>query len=108
MQHRIGCRPNLEEEAFTFNNFLLEARWFTLHQTEGAEYQPTSLPDWNEEKALESLRIERVPFEDLDGNTQGYALRGQKMRSARLRRTPVEPFSMSSATNCSVIAMKPT
>jgi hypothetical protein len=37
-----------EEEAFTFNNFLLKARWFTLHQTEGAEYQPTSLPDWNE------------------------------------------------------------
>ena len=41
-----------EEEAFTFKNFLLKARWFTLHQTEGAEYQPTSLPDWNEEKAL--------------------------------------------------------
>jgi len=66
------------EEEFTFNNFLLKARWFTLHQTEGAEYQPTSLPDWNEQKALEALRIDRVLFEDLDGNTQGYALRGQK------------------------------
>jgi antirestriction protein ArdC len=76
------------EEAFTFNNFLLKARWFTVHQTEGTEYQPTSLPDWNEQKALETLQIERVPFEDLDGNTQGYALRGQKIAVSPIAETP--------------------
>jgi antirestriction protein ArdC len=67
------------EKDFIFTHFLLQNRWFTIHQTEGAEYQPTSLPDWNEQKALETLKIERIPFEDLDGNTQGYAKRGRKV-----------------------------
>jgi hypothetical protein len=68
-----------QEKDCTFTHFLLQSRWFTLHQTEGAEYQTTSLPDWNEQRALETLKIERIPFEDLDGNTQGYAKRGRKV-----------------------------
>lgn len=68
-----------QEKDFIFTHFLLQSRWFTIHQTEGAEYQPTSLPNWNEQKVLETLKIERIPFEDLDGNTQGYAKRGRKI-----------------------------
>ena len=57
----------------------VQSRWFTIHQTEGTEYHTTSLPDWNEQRALDTLKIERIPFEDLDGNTQGYAKRGRKV-----------------------------
>jgi len=44
---------------------------FVLAQTEGREYQPPAIPEWNEERALAALNIQRVRFEDLDGNTQG-------------------------------------
>jgi len=47
--------------------------WFVLAQIEGAEYQPEPLPTWDESLALATLEIERVGFDDLDGNTQGYA-----------------------------------
>jgi hypothetical protein len=46
---------------------------FVLSQTEGAEYNPPAVPDWDESRALATLAIERMPFDDLDGNTQGYA-----------------------------------
>ena len=68
-----------QEEEFTFTHFTYKAHWFVLSQTEGKEYQPPAMPDWNEQKALEALNIQRVEFEDLDGNTQGYAKRGQKI-----------------------------
>jgi antirestriction protein ArdC len=68
-----------QEEDCTFTGFLFKAHWFTLAQTEGAEYKPTSLPDWNEQTALQRLNVERVEFEALDGNTQGYAKRGRKI-----------------------------
>jgi hypothetical protein len=37
------------------------------------------IPEWDEQKALEALNIQRVEFEDLDGNVQGYAKRGGKI-----------------------------
>jgi hypothetical protein len=37
---------------------------------QGTDSQPPAIPEWNEQKALEALKIERVPFESLDGNTQ--------------------------------------
>ncbi len=60
-----------QEEEFTFTHFTYKAHWFVLSQTEGKEYQPPVIPQWNEQKALRTLNIERVEFEDLDGNTQG-------------------------------------
>jgi hypothetical protein len=57
-----------QDEQFTYTHFTLKNRWWVLAQTEGAEYQPPAIPDWNEQKALEALKIERIPFEDLDGN----------------------------------------
>jgi len=67
------------EEQFTYTHFALKNHWFVLGQTEGAEYQAPPSPEWEEAKALATLNIERVPFEDLDGNTQGYARRGGKI-----------------------------
>jgi antirestriction protein ArdC len=60
-------------EVRAFTRFVYRANWFVLSQTEGKEYVPASLRDWEEERALESLMIVRVPFRHADGNTQGYA-----------------------------------
>ena len=60
-----------DEQAFT--RFVHRPHWFVLSQTEGADYQPADLPDWNEERALAALEIERVSFAHTNGNAQGYA-----------------------------------
>jgi antirestriction protein ArdC len=68
-----------QEEQFTYTHFALKNLWFLLGQTEGVEYQAPPSPEWEETKALAALNIERILFEDLDGNTQGYARRGGKI-----------------------------
>jgi len=68
-----------QEEQFTYTHFALKNHWFVLGQTEGAEYQAPPNPGWDEQKALATLNLERIPFENLDGNTQGYARRGGKI-----------------------------
>ena len=55
-------------QIFTFKN-----NWFVLAQTDGQEYQPPALPGWDKEAALRKLEIAEIPFESLNGNTQGYA-----------------------------------
>jgi hypothetical protein len=63
-----------------------------IAQTEGAEYKPTLIPDWNEQKALETLNIQRVEFENLDGNAQGYARRGRKIAVSPIAALPHKTF----------------
>lgn len=46
---------------------------FALADTIGPELPPLELPDWDLDRALKNLDIKRVPFNDLDGNTQGYS-----------------------------------
>jgi hypothetical protein len=53
--------------------FVERPHWFVLSQTEGKDYTPLQLPEWNEAQALRSLLIGRVPFRHVDGNCQGYA-----------------------------------
>lgn len=57
-----------------YTRFIYRARWFLLSQTEGKEYAPAELPSWSETHALETLGIQRVPFQHLNGNAQGYAV----------------------------------
>jgi len=60
------------------NTFISKPRWFAMSQTEGKEYAPeTKLPSWDAEKALKALEIERVPFEHVNGNCQGYATKNK-------------------------------
>lgn len=59
--------------AATCTIFVERAHWFVLSQTDGADYTPTVMPDWNEQVALSKLLIDRVPFRHADGNCQGYA-----------------------------------
>lgn len=77
-----------QEEEFSFTHFTYKAHWFVLAQTEGVEYKPDVIPEWNEHTALAALKIERVPFEDLDGNTQGYAKRGRKIAISPIAAQP--------------------
>jgi hypothetical protein len=54
--------------------FVYRPHWFVLAQTEGKEYVPAELPEWSETRALDALKIVRIPFRHLDGNAQGYAV----------------------------------
>lgn len=81
-----------QDEQFTFTHLTYKNHWFVLSQTVGAEYQPPAIPEWNEEKALAALNIERIPFENLDGNTQGYARRGGKIAINPLAALPFKTF----------------
>jgi hypothetical protein len=57
----------------TLTVFVFKPHWFVLCQTEGREYVPTALAEWDEATALGALRIERVRFDHVDGNCQGFA-----------------------------------
>jgi hypothetical protein len=46
---------------------------FTLSQTEGNDLPPVQLPEWDLATALATLGIRQVPFDLLEGNTQGYS-----------------------------------
>lgn len=61
------------ETESTYQLFVLKNNWFVLAQTEGQEYTPEPLPEWNEARALEGLNITKAPFDLMDGNVQGYA-----------------------------------
>ena len=67
------------EEELVFKNFTFKPHWFALAQTEGAEYQPTTIPEWSETLALTTLGIQRIEFTMTNGNTQGYAQPGRKI-----------------------------
>ncbi len=41
-----------QDEEFTFTHFTYKSHWFVLAQTEGAEYKPAAIPEWNEQAAL--------------------------------------------------------
>ena len=59
--------------------FIMKNNWFALSQTEPLDPESPSTvpapetPDWNRELALKNLGIVEVPFQDIDGNCQGFA-----------------------------------
>lgn len=53
--------------------FIYRDRWFVLSQTDGKSYEPTIVPEWNEQLALECLSIQRRALDHLNGNAQGFA-----------------------------------
>jgi hypothetical protein len=66
-------RDEESEEEYTFTSFAYKPRWFVLSQTDGRELEPTTIPEWDSEKAIAALSIERVAFDKTDGNCQGFA-----------------------------------
>jgi len=81
-----------QQPEICYTRFALRAHWFVLGQTEGAEYQPEPLPAWNEEAALARLQITREEFTDLDGNVQGYAIKGRKIAVSPIAAHPRKTF----------------
>ncbi|HEY6271725.1 MAG TPA: ArdC-like ssDNA-binding domain-containing protein [Terriglobales bacterium] len=81
-----------EQHEIYYTRFALRGYWFVLSQTDGAEYQPEPLPAWNEEAALVSLQITREEFTDLNGNVQGYAIRGRKVAVSPIAAHPRKTF----------------
>ncbi len=58
----------------TFSLFTLRPHWFSLDQTEGAEFIAESVtPTWDAATAMAALDIVEVPFRLLQGNCLGYA-----------------------------------
>ena len=61
-------------EEFTFARFVWKNNWFSLDQTEGAEFVHESVsPEWDKQAALLNLDISEGRFEMANGNVQGYA-----------------------------------
>ena len=73
-------RDDYTEEEHTFTSFIYKPRWFVLNQTDGRELEPITIPEWDAERAIEALSIERVPFDHTDGNVQGFARRSRLTR----------------------------
>ena len=64
-------------EEHTYTSFVYKPRWFVISQTIGEEFTPPCLPEWEAERALAALDIERIVFTETDGNCQGYARKRQ-------------------------------
>lgn len=77
----ITCKrgEESEESAEVFTRFIFRANWFVLSQTDGQEFKPEPIADFDLELALRTLEIARVDFEMLSGNVQGYALSGRRL-----------------------------
>ena len=61
------------KEEQTYTTFVHKARWFVIGQTHGSELGPITIPEWEAERALKMLCIERITFDKTDGNCQGFA-----------------------------------
>lgn len=64
-----------DEERDVITAFVYKSRWFVLSQTEGEAMPPAEIPQFDADRALSSLGIERVAFDGMDGNSQGFARR---------------------------------
>ena len=78
----VTCKRTVKEQSedgtdaereITFKRFVFRRNWFMLSQTDGAEYQMPAIPAWDRGRALDTLNVEEIPFEMLNGNCQGYA-----------------------------------
>lgn len=61
------------EDELQITSFVWKPRWFVLAQTEGEPVPMPEISEWNGERALAALSIERIVFNHTNGNTQGYA-----------------------------------
>jgi antirestriction protein ArdC len=64
-------------EEHTYTSFVYKPKWFVASQTEGEDFMPPTLSEWDAKRALNALNIEQIPFIETNGNIQGYAKRRQ-------------------------------
>jgi antirestriction protein ArdC len=60
-------------EPVTRDAFRLRAYWFVLAQTEGEEAYVATIPGFDIDTVLRTLNITRIPFDEINGNIQGFA-----------------------------------
>ena len=60
-------------ESQTRYAFRFRAYWFVLAQTEGEETYVAAIPGFDTDTALGTLHITRIPFDEINGNIQGFA-----------------------------------
>lgn len=68
-----SAENNEQKKEQVFTTFVHKARWFVVSQTFGNELGPITIPEWDAERALKTLCIERITFDKTDGNCQGFA-----------------------------------
>ncbi|MCZ7625101.1 MAG: DUF1738 domain-containing protein [Candidatus Methylomirabilota bacterium] len=54
--------------------FIWKPRWFVLSQTDGDPVTVEPPEAWDKAAALTRLGVSEIPFDELDGNCQGYAI----------------------------------
>jgi len=62
-----------EEPTEQETRYAFRAYWFVLAQTEGEETYVAPIPGFDLDTALRTLNINRVPFDEINGNIQGFA-----------------------------------
>jgi hypothetical protein len=65
--------PDDATEPQTRYAFRFRAYWFVLAQTEGEDTYLAPTPGFAVDTALRSLNITRTPFDEINGNVQGFA-----------------------------------
>jgi antirestriction protein ArdC len=80
----VTCKRKTVDQAgseteSSYQVFVLKNNWFVLSQTDGQPYAPEPLPEWDELRALETLKIKRTVFDVMNGNVQGYAAPGRRV-----------------------------
>lgn len=62
-----------KETIYITVGFDYKCQWFAVAQTDGEDVQPDPVPGWDLDRAMRNLKIERVNFDMVNGNCQGYA-----------------------------------
>ena len=87
----ITCKRTVEQESadseeIAFTRFLLKRNWFVLSQTQGQDYTPEPIPSWDRARALQTLAVEQIAFDHMDGNVWGFA------RGKQIAVSPISPM----------------
>lgn len=73
---RSAQTENVRDEATepeVHHAFRFRAYWFVLAQTEGEDAYVARIPGFDLDVALQTLNVTRTPFDELNGNIQGFA-----------------------------------
>jgi len=71
-KRRVNPETKVEEE-HTLMYFVFRPNWFVLSQTGGDTPYSTPIPGFELDAALRNLEIQRLEFDLIDGNVQGFA-----------------------------------
>jgi hypothetical protein len=67
-----------EDEQSTVD-FIARRNWFGLSMTEGREYTPDPVPNFDFCRCMEELSIRKEPYQSMSGNSMGYAKTAERI-----------------------------